>query len=430
VACGASSQDSLALAIAGLDCAWLAERRWFAGKGRSVREVDLVDRVVPPGAEGAAVALAAVSFEDGGVARYALPVRLDGAVARECTADDPLWLALGRLVAADPGSVPDGPGRALSDDQSHTSIVLGEAVVVKLYRRLAAGPFPEAEALAALNGLDCVPRFLGALAHGEGAESTPLVVLQEYVAALEAGWEPFIERVVGIAAGQSAKEPIADAARLGELAAEIHVRLAERLGVTTATPEALALRRAAAEASLDQALELLDGDPHTALAGARGRLRAELALFGRCAGTPLCRIHGDLHVGQVLRRAGGGLAVVDFEGEPGRPPQERAAPWTPLRDVASLLLSFDNAAAAAARRARMRDLPVIPLERWSDAARTAALAAWEDGVRGSALRPDPDALRASLAEKQVSELLYAARYLPEWLYAPLEVLERRFTGAA
>ena len=284
--------------------------------------------------------------------------------------------------------------------------------------------------LEALGGLDCVPRLLGALARGEGGESTPLVVLQEYVPAIETGWEPFIERVVGVAAGQTAAELTADAARLGELAAEIHVRLAERLGVEAVTPEALALRRAAAEASLDLTLEVLEGEPRRALMDAQGRLCEALERFDRCTGTPLCRIHGDLHVGQVLRRAGGGLAVVDFEGEPGRPPQERAAPWTPLRDVASLLLSFDNAAAAAARRARMRNLPVLPIERWSDAARAAALTAWEDGVRGSALRPDADALRASLAEKQVSELLYAARYLPEWLYAPLAVLERRFTGAA
>jgi maltokinase len=255
-------------------------------------------------------------------------------------------------------------------------------------------------------------------------------VLQEYVPAVEAGWEPFIERAVGIAAGQSATEPIADAARFGELAAEIHVRLGERLGVQAATTEALALRRAAAEASLDQVLELLDADARETLARARDPLREELALFDRCAGTPLCRIHGDLHVGQVLRRAGGALAVVDFEGEPGRPPRERAAPWTPLKDVASLLLSFDNAAAAAARRAGARGLPVLPLECWSDEARVAALTAWEDGVRGSTLRSDPAALRASLAEKQVSELLYAARYLPEWLYAPLAVLERRFSGAA
>jgi len=394
-----------------------------------VREIELVDRVVPAGAHGAVVAMVAVSFEDGGVERYSLPVRLDGAAARECAADDPLWPALGRLVAADAALVPAGPGRALSDDQSHTSVVLGEAMVLKLYRSLAAGPFPEAEALEALGGVEGVPRFLGALARGAGDESTPLVVLQEYVPAVEAGWEPFIERVVGIAAGLPPAELIDDAARFGGLAAEIHVRLAERLGVEAATPEALSLRRAAAEASLDQALELLHGEPHNALAGANDRLREELALFDRCAGTPLGRIHGDLHVGQVLRCAGGGLAVVDFEGEPGRPPHERAARWTPLRDIASLLLSFDNVAAAAARRARARDLPVVPLERWSDAARAAALAAWEGGVRGSALRADSDALRASLAEKQVSELLYATRYLPEWLYAPVAVLERRFTGS-
>jgi maltokinase len=130
-------------------------------------------------------------------------------------------------------------------------------------------------------------------------------------------------------------------------------------------------------------------------------------------------VHGDLTVGQFLRRPDGGLSIVDFEGEPGRTLADRAAPWTVAWDLATLLLSYENAAAAARRRVRNRGLSEEPLDAWLAATPARTLEAYGTPV-------DESLLRGSLAEKQVTELLYAARRLPEWLYAPLEVLGRRW----
>jgi predicted trehalose synthase len=94
-------------------------------------------------------------------------------------------------------------------------------------------------------------------------------------------------------------------------------------------------------------------------------------------------------------------------------------------DLATLLLSFENAAAAARRRVSARDLDEGPLDAWVAEAPARARLSYEETPGAP---PVQEALlRASLAEKQVSELLYAVRQLPEWLYAPLEVLRRRWT---
>lgn len=124
------------------------------------------------------------------------------------------------------------------------------------------------------------------------------------------------------------------------------------------------------------------------------------------------RVHGDLHVGQFLR-AGDELVVVDWEGEPGLPLAERVRPSSPLRDLASLRLSLAHAARAAHRRE-----PAFDWRAWSRTARAAALAAYaaETGA------VDGELLHALEVEKERSELAYAERWLPEWLYVPRDVL--------
>ena len=209
---------------------------------------------------------------------------------------------------------------------------------------------------------------------------------------------------------------LADAAAFGAATARLHRALASALPVHSATPAALAARHAAANRRLEDAqAELGELIPAVSIA----RLRADLTGLDEGAGAPVQRLHGDLTVAQFLRRPDGGLSIVDFEGEPGRPLAERAAAWTPAWDLATLLLSFENAGAAARRRIVGRRLPGEPLLAWLAAAPERALEAYAAAVHGPLLR-------ASLAEKQVTELLYAARRLPEWLYAPLEVLDRRW----
>jgi maltokinase len=220
-----------------------------------------------------------------------------------------------------------------------------------------------------------------------------------------------------------------DAAAYAEVTAALHVALAETLGVRQATTADLVSRAANARQLLHDAMASVPAEARPGLEAALPELEKAIAGLETATGAPLARVHGDLHVGQFLR-SGRGLVVVDFEGEPGRSLAERRRPWTPLRDLASLLLSLDHAAAAAARRVRETGGDAGYLSVWADAARAAALDAYERGIAGSGLAVDGRLLRACEAEKESAELLYAARTLPEWLYAPLEVLARRFGGGA
>jgi maltokinase len=379
-------------------------------------EIVVVDAISPAGAGGSRLAVVSIGGD-----LYSLPLSAEGG---EAPPTDPLWPALARLAGAGELPLPCA-GRWLAPDQSHTSVVLGESLVVKLYRRLTPEPHPETEVLRAL-AIPEVPAFRGALTHRlpDGARVT-LCLLQDLVPVAESGWDAFIERAVAVAAEPGRLETaLDDAAAFGAACGRLHAALAEQLGTEQLPVPRLAGRQARAEECLDEALRLLGGEAVRALVEAAPRLRADLALYVLGAGEPACRLHGDLHVGQFLRLQDGSLVIVDFEGEPGRSLEDRRARWTPMWDVATLLLSFENAAAAARQRVSARGLDAGPLDTWVAEAPVRARLSYE-ATQGAPPVHEP-LLRASLAEKQVSELLYAVRQLPEWLYAPVEVLRRRW----
>jgi maltokinase len=419
-------------ALGAVDLAAVAGARWYADKADgAVTSADLVDALPLPAA-GAALALVEIRTAAETSGLYSFPLRTQGPPG-EASADHPVWRALAEMVAAGApvpgacggvfaataglGEVPGGAARALDPDQSNTSVVLGESLVLKLYRRLEPGSHPEVTALSALD-VPTVPRFRGSLAYRPRAgEEIALLVLQDLVAHAERGWEAYIARLLSTLADGGLETALEDAERFAKVAGELHVALGSALGITRLAGSELAARRAAAEERVRQA---------EAVVPKAGRLAADLAAYDEVAGAAAVLVHGDLHVAQFLRRPDGSLAVVDFEGEPGRPLAERSAPWTPMWDLATLLLSFENAAAAARRRLRADGRDEAPLDAWLAAAGPRALAAYETLVAETPLAPSAPLLRASLAEKQATELLYAARQLPEWLYAPLEVLERRW----
>ena len=147
----------------------------------------------------------------------------------------------------------------------------------------------------------------------------------------------------------------------------------------------------------------------------RARIRAELAALESPAGpVALQRLHGDYHVGQVLRTAAGRLVVVDLEGEPTKPVAERSLPGPALRDVAAMLRSFDHLG-----RHVERDLwpgHGGEIEEWITRAQAAFLKAYG---------PVDDALlRALEVEKETYEFTYAAAFLPDWMYAPVGGMRR------
>jgi len=122
----------------------------------------------------------------------------------------------------------------------------------------------------------------------------------------------------------------------------------------------------------------------------------------------------DLHIAQFLRTPAGVFAI-DFEGEPTRTIDERRQPTSPMRDVACLVRSLDHVARSAQVRA---GLGALVMDEWIRFAQDVVLASYEDGLGDSRIHLDRGLLRLFCLEKELYEFVYAARILPEWLYAP------------
>jgi maltokinase len=370
------------------EVAAFTDARWFAGKGCAVSGLEAMGGFAPDGADGASVALVDVDYESGERERYALALR----EGRECGEDDPVWAALARAAGAD---VTPGGSRFLAEDLSNTVVSLDDRLVLKLFRRPERGPHPEAELLAALDGFAQVPALAGVVEY----DGMTVTLVEEFVDGVPVGWEDLIGR---LAAGEDA---IGEATDLGRVAAALHRRLAEALGTRLGDAADLAAERSGG-------VRPHGSDPVTAGAELSPAIDAHFAKLDRLLGARLQRVHGDLHVGQVLRTAKG-LVIVDFEGDPGLPFRERSRERSPLVDLASLLLSLDHAGCAAARRETAFDW-----RSWSREARAACLAGYEDEIGAV----DRELLRALEVAKELRELVYAERWLPEWLYAPRAVL--------
>jgi maltokinase len=222
--------------------------------------------------------------------------------------------------------------------------------------------------------------------------------------------------VEALQAELSGGAPADFAADLGALVAELHAALAT---ASSRWPEPVSTVEASASGdSLDTALAAVGpGEDADWLAAHAGRLRAELA--GAAVATPALRIHGDLHVGQVLRWRDG-YAITDFDGNPtvtDAPPHEPAA-----RDVAQMCTSLGHVGQIANRLTEGAHLARI-LD-WAQQSRLEFLAAYRAGLadRGLGALFDERLLRRFEIEQECRELIYAARFLPRWRYAPLGVL--------
>jgi maltokinase len=367
----------------------LAAARWFGGKAGAIGRIEECDRLDLGG--GAALAILRVD----GAGLY---VWSEGEAASALleSGSDP---ERGAWRFRDAGvTLPAGAAeRPIGLDQSNTSYVVGERVVVKVYRRIWPGVHPEVELgrhLTETAKLDCVPAFAGSL-HWNGHA---VALVQEYVPG-EEGW------AWGAAAVRAGD--VADIARLGAESARLHAALAA-YGSSVAAPADLRAWREAAGAQLDAAIGAVPDDVAAELRALRPRILAELdALETPAAPVMLQRLHGDFHIGQVLRAAGGRLVVVDLEGEPTRPVVERARPGPALRDVAAMLRSFDHLGRYVAREVD----PGCDVDSWISRAREAYLKGYGP--------VDEGLLRALEVEKETYEFTYAAAFLPEWMYAPV-----------
>ncbi|GGO74088.1 hypothetical protein GCM10012289_45960 [Nonomuraea cavernae] len=313
----------------------------------------------------------------------------------------------------DAGFHPGVPGeRAFGEhvDQTNYSVVVGDQIVVKWLTPPAPMPHPAVDVLAHLveAGFNQTAPPYAALTLREKSGEVLLALVTGYLPGARDGWEWCVDEAE---AGRTAF-----AADLGRLAADLHLALATFPG---AGPPAGPLRAAGrAERALREALDLTEGDDGRWLASRAGDLRRELAPLTAPITTPLIRIHGDLHVGQILRWRDG-YAVIDFDGNP---TVTEAEPYQPAaRDLAQLTTSLEHVAQVAVKR---RGTPPGQAADWARAARGLLLDAYRDRLaeRDGRHLLDESLIRPFEIEQECRELIYAARHLPRWRYAPMGVL--------
>lgn len=397
--------------------AWVARQRWYAGKSH-VPRFRILDAA--PGAAATRYLL----MDDAGarptlyhvpLARAAGAVDGDAVAARDeggalVDAVHDLRFTVGMLAQMGVDTARVTGSRVLTGEQSNTSIVFDEdsrpTIILKLFRTLHHGENPDVTVQRVLSdaGSPYVPRFLGSLdaewpdvGRESGIARGTLGFAQEFLPGVRDGWE------IALEAARDGRDFSAAARDLGTAVAGVHGALGAALETADAGPAEITATQLAWQRRL-------------AIAGAEvpavaARLPAIDAVYRAALERTwprLQRIHGDLHLGQALAVPDGGWRIVDFEGEPLRPMEERAIPDLPPRDVAGMLRSFDYAGAVGG---------APDAGAWAAACRTAFTDAYSTAPGSVEL--DPVLLQALVLDKAVYESIYEARNRPDWLPVPL-----------
>jgi len=453
--------------VRGLDEAALIEfvtsRRWYGSKSRELAHASVLEAVPLPGsgtAGGAVVALVEVRFHTGTRDTYQLVVGLREAAA-ETTEDvigelegwtayeglgspgiptELLRLIRGHATAAGeegelsfhesgqptPVAEPDEV-RTLHAEQSNSSVVFDDSLILKVYRRLEAGINPELELLRFLTAKEFphVPVLHGWYEYAGRPIDATLGIVQQYVGDALDGWELALDAI------QSDPERfLVRVRRLGEVTGLMHAALASDSGDPVFAPEdasgeSLGLLVASVDSEVERVFLDLP-DEVSALGPIVGRgeeVRDQLRILSHvAAGGRVIRGHGDYHLGQVLW-TGDDWLVIDFEGEPARSLSERRQKRSPLRDVAGMLRSFAYASSAAPIV-----LGVEVPDDFEQRAREDFLAGYLAEVDGSLLPGGEEAIERLLTvfelEKAVYELRYELDNRPDWLAIPVAGIER------
>ena len=401
---------------------WLPAQRWYSGRGRDLvtarpatvvtldTDLDLVVLLVEYTAGAAEIYQVPVRW--GGGAESARIGSDGGRTGYDAMADP---RAAGRLLALvessehidsvrfrrEPGADlgPGIPVRVMSAEQSNTSVVFGERSILKVFRRLTPGINPDVELTRALAGNPYITPLLGSYEIDWDSERYMLGMVTVFAPHSTDGWQ--------LATSAAGDDFEARSHLLGQAVASVHRDLAERLGtrVNPFPAQTMIDRLRAVEV---QVPELSDRVPEIEQ---RYRDLADEPSTEQ-------RIHGDLHLGQVLHTAAGWL-VIDFEGEPGQPLEERRRPDSPLRDVAGMLRSYDY----AAHQRQVAGQHADAARGWADRNSAAFCAGYLAGAATDP-RQASGVLRGYELDKAVYEAGYEARYRPSWLPIPLGAIER------
>jgi maltokinase len=434
--------------------AWLPTQRWYGGKGRAVTAVRVEHEERLPGGEDVRHTLLHVTDEDGATDLYqvllgrrsgeveprlknAVVGDVDGRVLYDAVHDPAAVGSLLELLAegrrlSRMEFTPNGEldtalsPRVMGAEQSNTSVVYGEDYILKLFRRVQPGLNPDLEITRALAeaGSRHIAAPLGWIEGQVAGETTTLALLQAFQRHATEGWAMATASVrdlfaeADLHADEVGGDFAAESERLGAATAEVHLLLREALPSAEADADESARTGQQLHARLDEALAVVPQlEPYAApLREVYDRL-AE-----RTEPVPVQRVHGDYHLGQVLRTEHGWL-LLDFEGEPARPLGERTALMSPLRDVAGMLRSYDYAARhLLAERGGDGQLAYRANE-WAERNRQAFCDGYARAA-GADPRDEAVLLRAFELDKAVYEVVYEARNRPGWLQIPLGSIER------
>ena len=361
-----------------------------------------------------------VCIVDIGNRRVAVPARVSG----DTLVRDPGVASLlrggvaGAFAVEMDESLPAG-ARGIDVDQSNDSVVLGDAVVVKWLVDVAPSPAPSRLRAVAGMGISPEPRAIVEWTDPEGRVCT-IATAADHLAGAEDGWTWAVDLVRAHARGEQV-DAVGPFAALGALVARLHVVLAEN-GVGTWSAAQCATLVDAMRADLAGAVAAMDGEEGARLHARRADLAALIDRAESVHETPVIPIHGDLHIGQVLRTPDGEVRIIDFDGNPLLTPEERCAPAPAARDVAAMLASIDHVARVVNHRTP--GLDPRPALVWIPHAQDAFLAAYQGGLAEAGVRDllDDRLLMPMMIDQECREYMYAARHLPHWRYVPDAVI--------
>jgi trehalose synthase-fused probable maltokinase len=421
---------------------YITEQRWYGSKSRAVSHSQVLDTVVLRSTDPEyALLLVEIRFDTGAHEIYQLLVassdgelQLDGlqeaALARELVHA----IRSSQTLQGNEGVVEFRPlegfaglgremlsARSVGAEQSNTSIVFDDELIMKVFRRLEPGINPELEMLRFLteHGFANVAALGGWYAYSGGPTAATLGILQEFVQGGRDGWELGLEEITS-----APDDFLARLHRLGEVTGEMHSVLASEANDPAFAPEtpsveALGLLTATVDEEISKVfLELPEEEESVAPIVGRGEeVREQLRLLTHAgsAGKAI-RTHGDYHLGQTMW-AGDDWVILDFEGEPARSLAERRRKRSPLRDVAGMLRSFAYLSISADGSPE-----------WEEQARATFLAGYFDTVDQTLLPSGQAAIERMLAvyelEKAVYELRYEIDNRPDWVAIPVAGIQR------
>jgi maltokinase len=438
---------------------FVTAQRWFGSKSREVAHYRLLE-TIPLTEQPLGLAVLEVEFLPGTHELYQLPIGArpegewtegvictnEGMAIYDAMTDPDMVRRLVRLIAAGT-EIETGQGtaefRAVGDaglgreiaevrpmgaEQSNSSVVLDERLVLKAYRRLGAGPNPELEILRFLTerAFPHIASLRGWYGHSGRLIDATLGIVQDFLPGATDGWD--------LALADLREDParfVARARALGEVTGRLHTVLGSENADPAFAPEetsaeALGLLTATVDEEIERVfLDLPDGlDVLLPIRGRGEEVRERLRMLTKVGSAGrVIRHHGDYHLGQVMLTADADWVVLDFEGEPARTLIERRRKRSPLRDVAGMLRSFAYVATASEL---LHGAPAPA--GWEAQVRTAYLDGYLEETDQSLLPPGRAAVERLLSvfelEKAVYELRYELDNRPDWVKIPVAGIAR------